>query len=140
MKKARQEQAYEVVPLDAVKPHPSNPRRGNIEAIKASMDAVGVYGAIVVQRSTGFILAGNHRWKAAQAAGHETIPVIFVDCDDERAKKIMLADNRIPDTSSYDDQALLDLLESLDGDLEGTGYDDFDVDDLLRQPKYGPSA
>ena len=53
---------YEVLPLDAVKPHPRNPRRGDLDAIKASVDVNGFYGAVVANKRTGYILAGNHRW------------------------------------------------------------------------------
>ena len=45
--------AYELLPLDAVKPHPRNPRRGDLDAIKASMDVNGFYGAIVANKRTG---------------------------------------------------------------------------------------
>lgn len=41
---------YEVVPLDRLKLHPRNPRRGDVDRIAESMDVNGVYGAVVVQR------------------------------------------------------------------------------------------
>lgn len=126
-------QAYEIVAIDAVQPHPRNPRRGDVVAIGESIDRVGFYGAIIVQRSTGFILAGNHRWMAAKSAGRPDIPVIFVDVDDEMAARIMVADNRTSDRAAYDDADLLVLLSSLDGDLAGTGFDVHDLDHLLKE-------
>lgn len=60
---------FEVVPIDSVRPHPQNPRRGNVDAIAQLIRANGFRGALVVQRSTGYILAGNPRWLAAKKAG-----------------------------------------------------------------------
>src|SRR5262245_16196031 len=59
------DQKWEFAPVLALRPHPQNPRTGDVAAIRASLDVNGWYGAIVAQRSTGFILAGNHRYKAA---------------------------------------------------------------------------
>ena len=57
------------VSIRKLKQHPKNPRRGNVKAIRASIDVHGFYGAIVAQRSTGHILAGNHRCIAAKRTG-----------------------------------------------------------------------
>lgn len=117
-------------PIGDLIEHPANPRKGDIAALKASLDEHEFYGAIVVQESTKRILAGNHRWKAAQAVGYETVPVLFVDVDDEQARRILLVDNRVNDLATYDNDALLALLRELDASdhgLTGTGYN---ADDL----------
>lgn len=124
----------EVASLDAVRPHPRNPRQGDVGAISVSINENGFYGAIIAQRSTGYILAGNHRYQAAIAAGADRIPVQWVDVDDAHALRILLADNRTNDVASYDDAALAELLTELaeDGGLTGTGYDGDDLDQLLN--------
>jgi hypothetical protein len=137
-------QATETIAIDAIRPHPKNPRQGDIGAIHQSIDANGFYGAVIAQRSTGFILAGNHRWKAAQQAGATEVPVTWVDVDDDHALRILLADNRTNDLATYDDNALADLLKSLHestGTLAGTGYDGDDLDDLLNEinPNFLPT-
>jgi ParB-like chromosome segregation protein Spo0J len=122
-------------PLDAIRPHPRNPRQGDIGAIHTSINTNGFYGTIIAQRSTGFILAGNHRWEAARQAGAETIPVTWINVDDEHATRILLADNRINDLAAYDDNALAELLQEIHdttGSLIGTGYDTDDLDQLLN--------
>jgi DNA modification methylase len=119
--------------LDDLTPHPANPRQGDVGAIHQSIEANGFYGAVIVQKSTGYVLAGNHRMQAAAHAGATSLPVIEVDVDDATATRILLADNRTNDVATYDQDALAGLLKSLaeDGGLAGSGYDGDDVDALL---------
>lgn len=138
-------QETEQVRVDRLVPHPRNPRRGDVEAIRASIRAHGFYGTIVAQRSTGRILAGNHRWEAARAEGLGEVPVVWVDVDDDTATRILLADNRTADLADYDNETLTELLSELrdfDGGngLHGTGYTPDDLDALIREidgPKEG---
>lgn len=127
-------QDYAEVKLTEVSPHPDNPRQGDVGAIEQSITANGFYGALVVQRSTGHILVGNHRYMAAQKAGIESLPALLVDVDDERAKRILLVDNRAGELASWDHDALAQMLTDLsatDEELVGTLYTDADLDDLL---------
>lgn len=114
-------QEYELVPVDQLKRHPQNPRRGRVDLIAESVDELGWYGAVIAQKSTGYILAGNHRYDAAVARGFKTVPTIWRDVDDQTALKILLADNKIADEGEYDDATLDAVLSSLDT-LDGTGY------------------
>ena len=114
--------------------HPDNPRRGNVEEIRSSIRINGFYGALVVQRSTGHILAGNHRFMAAQAEGLDKVPVIFVDASDDDAKAILVGDNRLSDLAENDPEllvALLQAIQSREEGLAGTGYSDDDLAALL---------
>ena len=136
---------YEIVGINELRPHPQNPRKGDVGAIYESIEANGFYGAIVAQKSTGHILAGNHRWKAAHEANLASIPVIWVECDDDRALRILLADNRANDKAGYDDSVLADILAKLsnESDLIGTGYTAADLDDLIAQmavPDFAPGT
>lgn len=115
------EQEYEIVAVDDLKEHPQNPRRGDVEVIGESMDANGWYGVVVAQRSTGFILAGNHRYRVAKSKGAERVPVIWKEVDDQTALRILLADNKTADAGEYDEETLTELLSGLET-LEGTGY------------------
>lgn len=122
------------IPVAELTPHPDNVNIGDVEAIKESIRVNGFYAPLLVQASTGYIIAGNHRYRAAQELGAVTIPVIFLDVDDERAKRMMLADNRI-NRLGHDDiealsSALADLAESESG-LLGTGYSPLDLQRLL---------
>ena len=114
--------------------HPDNPRRGNLDEIRSSIRVNGFYGALVVQRSTGHILAGNHRYMAAQAEGLDKVPVIFVDASDDDAKAILVGDNRLSDLAENDPEllaALLQAIQTREHGLTGTGYSDDDLAALL---------
>lgn len=127
-------QSIENTPLDTVRPHPRNPRRGSVDTIQSSIDINGFYGVIVAQKSTGYILAGNHRWLAANESGAEEIPVVWLDIEDDHALRILLADNRTNDLAEYDDDLLTELLNELaedTGTLLGTGYDEDEIDGLI---------
>lgn len=119
------------IKLSEVTQYPGNSRRGDISAIAASLETNGQYKPIVVQKSTGHILAGNHTAEAANALGWEKIQAVFVDVDDDQARKIVLADNRTSDLAQYDDSALAALLAEVP-DLTGTGFDDADYEALTR--------
>ncbi|NBR87980.1 MAG: hypothetical protein EBS84_21180 [Proteobacteria bacterium] len=126
----------QTIGIDSITPHPKNVRQGDIGAISESLKAHGQYRAIVVQRSTGHILAGNHTWKAAKALGWKKISAHFIDCDDEQAMRILLADNRANDLASYDDSSLLAVLQELAttaASLEGTLYSTDDIDDIGKR-------
>lgn len=115
-----------LVPIDSVLNWPRNPRSGDLSALIESIEKNGFYQPVVVQRSTSFVIAGNHRKNALETMGATEIPVVFVDVNDEEAARIALADNRTSDLAFYDDAQLFELLDSLvqDGSgLEGTGYD-----------------
>lgn len=124
------------VGIDKVEPYDANPRVGDVGAIATSLEANGQYRPIVVNKRDGRILAGNHTWKAARKLGWEDIAVTYVDVDEETARRIVLVDNRSNDVASYDEHALVDLLqavvdeEGIEG-LVGTGFMERDLDALL---------
>lgn len=123
-------QEYKLVPTQSIKLHPKNPKRGNVDAIGQSLERNDFYGAIIVQKSTNHILAGNHRWKSAVEKDMREVPVIVVDVDDDAAERILLADNRIADLGTYDESMLMQALDerSKKNDIQGTGYGDADLE------------
>lgn len=130
---------FEMVAVGDLEEHPRNPRSSDMNMIVNSIENNGFFGALVVQKSTRQILVGNHRYKAAVHKGIEKVPVIWVDVDNDRALRILLADNRSNDASSYNEQALHDAMAELmrnEGSLSGTGWtqDDYSsLDSLMQQ-------
>lgn len=127
----------------ALREHPRNPNRGDLDAIEDSVRHNGFYGALVAQRSTGYILSGNHRWKVAQRLGLATVPVIYIDVDDDRALRILLADNRTSELAHRDPTTLLELLDELDATkdgLAGLAYTLDDMEELRLSLTAGPPS
>lgn len=75
-------QSYALVNVEVLNPHPDNPRQGDVDAIADSIEQNGFFGAIVAQRSTGYVPAGNHRLLAAKRQGLTEVPVVWLDVDD----------------------------------------------------------
>lgn len=101
------------VPIDTLKGLPNNPRLGDVETVAASLTRFGQRKPIVVRKDDGTIIAGNHTWQAAKKLGWTEIAVAYVGDDDVTAKAFALADNRTAELGSYDEQALLDLIEEV---------------------------
>jgi hypothetical protein len=135
--RVRKQRYVEDYPVTKLTPHPDNPNEGDVEAIEESIEELGFYGVVLAHESSGYILAGNHRWEAAVNEGAAGVPTILLDCDDETALKILLGDNRIADLRTYNDQKLADLLTEMRGKspsgLRGTGYTDGDLTGLLAR-------
>ncbi len=112
-------------------PYRTNPRRGDVGRIAESLEANGQYRPIVVRRSTNEVLAGNHTLLAARQLGWPKVAATFVDVDDDQAARIVLVDNRTNDLAGYDDDLLLELLQSIP-DLGGTGFTSSELDELLN--------
>lgn len=125
----------ELVPVDSISPHPSNPRRGDMHRIERSLRDHGQYAPIVVHEQTGHILVGNHRWRVMkEKLGWSHVDARFVSCTEAKALQILAMDNRSSDDGTYDDAELLALLEAIgDGDLGSAGYGVDDLDDLLAR-------
>lgn len=119
-----------LVAVDAIVEHPQNPNVGDLDLIGESLEENGFYGSLIVQRSTGYVLVGNHRLRAAKRLGLAEVPVTYVDVDDERAAKIMIADNKIAKAGDMDDAILAKLFEEIDA--LGTGFTDDEVSRLLE--------
>lgn len=114
--------------------HPDNANNGDMDALRESIEVNGFYSPVIVQASTGYIIAGNHRWAVAQSMGFVTLPAIVLDVDDAQAKRMMIADNRITRLGQDDPAQLAELLSELsetDYGLMGTGFSHNELQTLL---------
>ena len=105
--------AVERVAVDDVELHPDNPRIGDVDRIAESVAVNGQFRPLLVQRSSGLVIAGNHTLQAIRQLGWAEVDVTYLDVDDDEARRIMLADNRTSDLGSYDTDALAAVLEAV---------------------------
>lgn len=134
------------LPLDQLHPYKGNPRRGNVQSVKESLTANGQFRPLVVnQTPEGYVvLAGNHTLQALRelhneqpVAGWGEALVHVVQVNEDKARRIMLADNRTSDLADYDDAALLAELTALD-DFTGTGWGEDDLAALMEETLADP--
>ncbi|MBO0819588.1 MAG: hypothetical protein J2P26_01920 [Nocardiopsaceae bacterium] len=127
------------VPIDAVAPMPGNARVGAHDLISTSLTEHGQYKPLIVQRSTGHIIAGNNTYAVAKSHGWDHIAVQYIDVDDAKARRIAIHDNRTNDLAEYDESLLLELLREIGenddqdlADLGSLGFTGDDIDALVR--------
>jgi ParB family transcriptional regulator, chromosome partitioning protein len=87
------------VPVVQIRPNPQQPRTNfdaaGLEELRRSIADLGVLVPIIVRRrDDGFeLIAGERRWRAAVAAGLETIPAIVRDADDRESLEVAIVEN-----------------------------------------------
>lgn len=88
------------LPVDAIQPNPRQPRRRfepeATAALASSLRHQGVLQPVVVRpRAEGGyeLVAGERRWRAARAAGLETLPALVRDADDRDTLLLALVEN-----------------------------------------------
>lgn len=93
-------QRLQLVPIEHCQPSPYQPRRNiapeALEDLAASIRAQGLINPLVVRETTPKcyeIIAGERRWRAAQQAGLDDIPVLLKTMSDEAAMAVALVDN-----------------------------------------------
>jgi DNA modification methylase len=127
-------------PIDAIFPHPLNPRvhgRKQIRGIAQSYTSFGVNNPILTDKNDR-ILAGHGRWEAAKLDGRTHVPVIRLEhLNEAQALAYMLADNKLSEQSSWNDGELALRFKELEGmeldfDIEATGFDTPEIDVLIQ--------
>lgn len=126
------------VRIDELKEHPKNPRVHPDSALDKLVRSIKEYGWTnpVLVSKDGYVLAGHARCKAAQKAGLEEVPVVFLDLEGEKADAYLIADNKIQEETDWDLPKLADLLSELDNsmfDISLTGFDAAEIDELFSE-------
>ena len=126
------------VALDALHFDPANARTHgpeNLSAIEASLARFGQAEPLVVHAGTGRVIGGNGRLAAMRKLGWEHADVVELDLDTIDATALGIALNRTGELAEWDDAALSKLLATLkdEGALDGIGFSDAELDELLAQ-------
>lgn len=94
--------AQRKVAVEFLRPNPRNPRRRfsepELDELAASIRQRGVIQPIVVRALSGVpgtfeIVAGERRWRAAQRAGLNEVPVVVVEIDDRTSLEYAILEN-----------------------------------------------
>ncbi len=125
------------VPLGRLRPWPGNPRRiapARLDDLKRALldDPMMLWWRPLIARLDGTVVCGNHRLLAAIVLGWNSIPVLYVDIDDERARMWALRDNNA--WAEWDEPVLAELLAELAAggvELALTGFESRDLDRIL---------
>lgn len=134
--KQEQEAIGEWVDIDRVRGWEKNPKRhpeAQIKAIIKSIKRFG-WGAPLLARPNGELIAGHGRLEAAKQLGLKKVPVRWMDLDPTEAHLLALADNKITEIGEWDDVLVREILEAakLEGaDIEGLGWSETDLSALL---------
>jgi DNA modification methylase len=117
-------------------PDPDNPRkhgRAQISAIARSIETFGFNAPILVDKKNK-IVAGHGRYAAAKLLGLDKIPIVSLDhLTEAQARAYLLADNKLTDRSTWDDNKLAIQLKELsdlvlDFDIEAIGFEPPEID------------
>ena len=120
----------------ALIPNANNPRihkARQINALAKSIQSFGFNIPIAID-SAGKVVSGHARLEAAKKIGLEQVPVIYLDhLNPDQIKAFAIADNRLSEMSSWDDNLLAIQLKelsivNLDFDLEATGFTVGEID------------
>lgn len=88
-----------MVKISLVEPNRNQPRKmfdkDSLDELTKSVKQYGVLQPIIVKKigNRYEIVAGERRWRAAQAAGLAEVPVVVRDYDDQKAKEIAIIEN-----------------------------------------------
>ncbi len=123
-------------PLAEIKPDPLNPRhhsRTQVRQIASSIRSFGFNVPILVDADLK-VIAGHGRLLACRELGCTEVPTIQLEhLGEAQARAFLVADNRLTETSTWDDRLLAEQLEGLaaidlDFDLEATGFGMGEID------------
>lgn len=124
---------YKSTKTEDLIPYEKNPRHNEdaITAVAKSIEKFGFKVPIVVDASN-VIVNGHTRLKAAKYLGLKEVPTIIADdLTPEQIKAFRLADNKVGEIATWDEELLnaeLDELADLDFDMTEFGFDLPDIE------------
>jgi DNA modification methylase len=135
------ERKIEQIALRLLRPSGRNARTHSKKQIRQIANSIARFGwtfPILIDED-GSILAGHARYEAAILLGFSHAPVIVVsDLSGPEKRALMLADNRLSESSSWDRKLLAteltelaELLPEVALDLDITGFESAEIDSLL---------
>ena len=119
-----------------IKPYENNPRK-NEKAIKAVANSIKEFGfknPIIIDKDN-VIISGHTRRLAAIQLGLREVPcIIRDDLTDTQVKAFRLADNRVAEVATWDDDLLkAEMSKVIDMNLGDFGFDFTEIDNIIQE-------
>lgn len=116
-----------------------NPRRdlqpedAEYQKLRRSIETFGYIEPIIWNERTGRVVGGHQRLKVLLEQGAEDIEAVVVDLEEKDEKILNVLLNKVK--GRWDIGKLAELLQQLDetGDMEITGFEDWELQSLLMQ-------
>jgi len=109
-----------------IRRHPNRQR----DALRGSLDELGMIAPVIVNRLTGMLVDGHARIEEYISAGVTEVPVAYVELTEEQERLALAVLDPVGDMAVADHRALNELLDEVDTDNAGLGAL---LDDLRRQ-------
>lgn len=130
----------EYTETESIKANPKNAKKHGKEQISEIANNINKNGFNApLGIRNGVVLVGNGRYLAAKKLGLKQVPVVSLEhLTDEQARLYALADNKLAEKSEWDFDILIpeiqDLMSSVDLDLNLTGFNSIELDNILYKP------
>ena len=122
-------------PLSELHPYERNPRKNKdaVKSVAASIQSFGFKVPIVVD-TAGTIIAGHTRYLAAKKLGMKTVPCIIADdLTEDQIKAFRLADNRVAEIATWDQELLPMELADIVMPMTDFGFQTVSPDDFSTE-------
>lgn len=129
----------EKISIDKLTPYENNAKKHTaeqIEQIKESIRAFGNNDPLGIAGENNVIFVGNGRYIALKELGYKEAYCIRLDHLTEKERKAYaIAHNKLTMNTGFDDELLrleFEDLQEIDFNLELTGFDEWELDNLLN--------
>lgn len=127
-----------VMKLKDIRPAAYNPRvtlkpgDKDYEALKNSLERFGVAEPLIVNETTGNLVAGHQRLNVLKASGATEVEVVLVEMDEDKEKLLNIALNKID--GEWDYKKLEAMFEEIEADdIKFTGFSQEELDNLFDE-------
>lgn len=125
-----------VMKLKDIHPAAYNPRVAlkpgdkDYEALKNSLERFGVAEPLIVNETTGNLVAGHQRLNVLKASGATEVEVVLVEMEEDKEKLLNIALNKID--GEWDYKKLEAMFEEIEADdIKFTGFSQEELDNLF---------
>lgn len=112
-----------------------NNARNNDKTVEKIVTSIKEYGFTVplVVNKDMVLITGHARLKAAKKLGLKTVPCVLVDMTEDQAKKYRIADNKIQESTEWNEEALFKELREIGDPMElvNMGFELKEIEDIV---------